>query len=120
LTLVFFSFGSFFFQNFLPILQSLSYGNPGETKLEVLLTDSSCCTDFSTYISISFSSYFFKVALKNSIKMYVEKHAFVHFEVVYNQTKHEMVSHRNHCLFRPREPIRNKPRARKKQIENYT
>jgi hypothetical protein len=46
LNLVSLSFGSFCFKHFLPILQSLSYGTPGETKLQVLLTAGACCTVF--------------------------------------------------------------------------
>jgi hypothetical protein len=68
LNLVFPTFRSFCFEHLLPILQSLSYRTSCETNLEVLLTANSYCTGFFTYISVIFSSYFFrKVALKNSI-----------------------------------------------------
>jgi hypothetical protein len=71
LNLAFLPFSSFCLKRFLPILQSLSCRTPGETTFAVLLTASSYTGVFN-YISIGFSSYFFRQSCtKNSIKMYV-------------------------------------------------
>jgi hypothetical protein len=43
LNLVFLAFGTFCSEHFLLNLKSLSYGTPGETKLEGLLTAGLCC-----------------------------------------------------------------------------
>jgi hypothetical protein len=68
LNLVLPSFRSYCFKHFLPVLQSLSYRTPGETKLEVLLTANPYCTGFFTYICVIFSSYFLRQSCtKNSI-----------------------------------------------------
>jgi hypothetical protein len=78
--LVFLSFRVlYFFKHFLPIFQSLPYGNPGEKKLVLLLTAGSCCTGSFAYMCVSFGNNFIKQSCtkKNSIKMHVEKQAFL-------------------------------------------
>jgi hypothetical protein len=44
LNFVFLASGTFCSEHFLPNFQALSYGTPGETELEGLLTAGSCCT----------------------------------------------------------------------------
>jgi hypothetical protein len=106
LDLVLLSSGSFCLKRFIPILQSFSYGSTGEKKLEFLLTAGSYCTGYFNKYVCHFQQLFLQTNLNSNMtqKIRLEKQAFVCFEMIYNQMRHKMISHRNHGYFRFRGP----------------